>query len=57
MITATFKTLRQAERQYPSILKNLRTIEQPPTITITITARTILLASLTNKFKVTPPKP
>ncbi|MGJ8695900.1 MAG: hypothetical protein ACSHYF_06245 [Verrucomicrobiaceae bacterium] len=57
MIKAPYKTLRQAERNYPGILKTLRQIESQntPTTSSGITGRTITLASLTTLFSITPP--
>lgn len=59
MITATFAQLRQAERDYPGILKTLRQIEANaiPVNTCGITGRTISLAALTSLFAIATARP
>jgi len=59
MITAHYQNLRKAERNYPGILKTLRTIEtkNTPTKARGITGRTITLATLTDLFQLIPSNP
>lgn len=47
MLTPSFRKLRQAERDYPGIIKQLRQIEARPKTTMTcgITGRTITLCA------------
>lgn len=56
MLTASFRKLRQAERTYPGILKQLRQIEaRPETAPCGVIGRTITLAALSTRFRIVRP--